>query len=547
LSISKRLLIMDRSRLLILFVLMIGAPLLGYAQNRYIVFFKDKNGSSFNKADSLAFLSPRALIRRANQTISIQDKDIPVNANYVQEIRDLGVNTFFTTRWMNGVLIQCDESSVTAVEALSFVDRVELVAHGERLSLAGRKGKIAREKRMQAEVTKTQRQFIGLDAMHDLGIHGEDKLIAVLDGGFTGVDIHSPYQHLFLENRIELDNCFDFVANGTDVFQYDNHGTQVLSVMAAVKNDEFIGGAFKATYQLYVTEDVDSEYRIEEYNWLFAAERADSSGVDLISTSLGYYDFDDASMNYTKAQLDGNTTVITRAAQMAADRGIIVVCSAGNEGANAWRTLSAPADAPDVVAVGNVNAQGIRAVTSSTGPSADNRIKPDLATLGQSVAVISGNGNTVSVSGTSVATPSITSLMAGVWQRYPQLSAKEVVALVKGTASQANNPDNEIGYGVPNFKAVVNFHERVEQESPFVVYPNPTTDTLYIRPSDPKVYTTCKFELIDILGRTIVVHHAQFNWLNDEFVGDLSGISSGLYILNVRHGSSTFTFKVVKR
>jgi serine protease AprX len=539
---------MVRTRLSILAVLVTFASLAASAQNRYMVFFKDKNGSSFTKSDSLAFLSPRALQRRVDQGINIQSKDIPVNADYIQAIRDLSVNTFFTTRWMNGVLIQCEATSISAIEALSFVDHVELVAPGERLSVNGRKTRITKEKRTQAtEVTKAQRRFIGLDVMHELNIRGEDMLIAVLDGGFTGVDIHTPFQHLFSENRIELNNCFDFVANETDVFQYDNHGTQVLSIMAALKNNEFVGGAYRATYQLYITEDVDSEFRIEEYNWLFAAERADSSGVDLINTSLGYYDFDDATMNYTKAQLDGNTTVITRAAQMAAERGIIVVCSAGNEGAIAWRTITAPADAPDVVAVANVNSAGARALTSSVGPSADNRIKPDLAALGQGVAVISGNGNIVSTSGTSVATPAITSLLAGVWQRYPHLTSKEVVQLVKSTASQANNPDNELGYGIPNFRAVVNYQERVEQESPFVVYPNPTADTLFIRPSDPEIFSDCKLELIDIHGKAVAAIGVEFDWLNREFIANLSGISAGLYILNIRHSSSTFTFKVVKR
>lgn len=538
---------MDRIKLSVLIGLMLIVTSVE-AQNRYMVFFKDKNNSSFSKSDSLQFLSPRALLRRSAQGISIEQKDIPVNANYVQSIRDLGVNTFFTTRWMNGVLIQCEATSVTAVQALNFVDRVEFVAPGERLSVNGRKGKVSREKQTQTtEVTRAQRQYIGLDVMHELNIRGEDKLIAVLDGGFTGVDVHVPFQHLFSEDRIQLENSFDFVANDTEVFRYDNHGTQVLSVMAAFKPGEFVGGAYEATYQLYITEDVDSEYRIEEYNWMFAAERADSSGVDLINTSLGYYDFDDASMNYSKAQLDGNTTVITRAAQMAADRGIIVVCSAGNEGALAWHTITAPADARDAVAVGNANSQRLRAITSSVGPSADGRIKPDLSALGQGVAVVSSNGNMVNTSGTSVAAPAITSLMAGVWQRYPDLSAKEVVALVKNTASQAENPDNELGYGIPNFKAIVNYQERIEQEKPFIVYPNPTTNTLYVRPSDPEIYSGCKLELIDVHGKAVSGTSIQFDWLNREFVGDLSGVSAGLYILNVRHASSTFTFKVIKR
>lgn len=518
--------------------------------NRYIVFFKDKNGSPFTKKDSLAFLSPKALDRRTAQGISIDERDIPVNPAYLEGVRSLGITTYFATRWMNAVLIQCPVTDIAAVQALTFVSSVELVAPGVRLSPGGRKRSNAKEKKVNAtDVTRVQREMIGLDAMHEAGNRGEGKLIAVLDAGFPGVDSAIPFQQLMEEDRIDQELSFDFIANSSDVFRYDNHGTQVLSILAAFREDVYVGGAYKANYALFVTEDADSEYRIEEYNWLFAAERADSAGVDIISSSLGYYDFDDASMNYATSDMDGKTTVVTRAAQWAADRGILIVCAAGNEGGVAsWRIISAPADAVDVLAVANVSAQGQKSFTSSVGPSADGRIKPDVGALGQSVSIVFPNGNTGTASGTSVAAPLITSLVAGVWQRYPHLTNREVMDLIRKTASQANNPDNEIGYGIPNFRAIANYQERTGQEHPFEVYPNPiTSDTLYVRPLDPEVTPYCSVELASSQGRIVLRNALSFSWLNRAGILDLSPLSAGFYILTVTSGQQRFTFKVVKR
>ena len=316
--------------------------------------------------------------------------------------------------------------------------------------------------------------MLGIHSMHEADYTGEGIIIAILDSGFPGVNTLSAFEHLLSEGRIMQDVSLDFVHNTPDVFQYDDHGTEVMSVMAAQVPDAFIGGAYGATFQLFVTEEVPTEYRVEEYNWLFAAERADSAGADIIHSSLGYYDFDDASMNYSVEQMDGQTTVVTRAAQWAADRGILVVTSAGNEGnISSWRMVSAPADGRDVLAVGGVNSNFQKTGSSSTGPTADNRIKPDLAALGAGVKVVRATGQISTSSGTSLAAPLVTSLAAGLWQRYPELSNTELIELLKETASQANQPDNLLGYGIPNYTAVVNFREQTPQTELFAVFPNP--------------------------------------------------------------------------
>lgn len=537
------------SRFAFLLVIFIGLGVMpALAQNRYVVLFKDKTGTPFTKTDSLSFLSQKAVTRRVAQHIALETRDLPVNPAYVQAISDLSIPTFYTTRWMNGVLVQCAAAKIAAIQSLPFVDQVVYAAPGKRLSETGRKRNTGRKKQTQAgETTAAQNRTIGIDYMHQQGYHGEGVTIAVLDGGFPGVNTTVPFHDLIADGRIDLDASYDFVFNTHQVFQYDRHGTEVLSTMTAYVPDTFVGGAYKARYQLYVTEDVDSEFRIEEYNWLFAAEHADSAGVDIISTSLGYYDFDDESMNYTQADMNGATTVVTRAAQWASERGIVVVSAAGNEGTLPWKIISAPADAPGVLAVGNVGASGLRATTSSTGPTADGRIKPDVSVLGQSISVVIESGTISAESGTSVAAPQVAALVAGVWQHYPQLTAREVVTLIKSTASQASAPDNQIGYGIPNFKAIVNYQETTTQEQPFIVYPNPFVDTLHIRPNDINEIPTCQLELISALGTTIATHDVTFDQINRIYETDLATLSPGLYILNITTSSRRYTFRIIKR
>ncbi|WP_276372035.1 S8 family peptidase [Chryseolinea sp. H1M3-3] len=530
-------------------IFLFAAASVGLAQvNRYIVFFKDKAGTTFTVNKPLDFLSQRAVDRRIRQAISVSEMDLPVNPNYVKGVRDLGINTFFTTKWMNGVLVQCDASSIPAIENLSFVDRVEFVAPYERLLVEGRKHVDLKTKELKtASSTKAQLQMIGLDEMHAAGYEGDNILIGIFDGGFLGVNTAPPFQHIFDENRINLSASKDFVTNSKNVFQYDEHGTEVFSVIAAYQDGFYSGGSYDADYQLFVTEDVGSEYRIEEYNWLFAAERADSAGVDVVNSSLGYYDFDYTSMDYEKGAMDGKTTIVSRAAQRLADKGVIVVCSAGNEGGISWQIITAPADAKDVLAIANVNSAGQRSGSSSIGPSADGRIKPDVAALGVNTSVIRPNGTLGTASGTSLAAPLITSLAAGVWQRYPNLTNIEVIEAIRKSASQANNPDKFLGYGIPNFKAVVNYVEDSHQENIFEIYPNPITkDTITIKPNDPGQVGSCKVEVLTAQGQTVYQADVNFSWLNRTYTSNVTGLPAGLYFMRILWGDRKFTFRMIK-
>jgi serine protease AprX len=516
--------------------------------NRYMVFFKDKTGSPYSVSAPIEYLSEKAIARRIKEGVEVTNEDLPVNAGYVSGVASTGASVFFTTRWMNGVLVQCDPSLVSTIEGLSFVDHVEYVAPQEKLLKNGRNKLNLRKRSSPGGLSNTsQLQMLGIPQMHADGFHGEGIEIALFDGGFFGANVSNPFQHIFNEGRYNDELSHDFVRNTDNVFQYDDHGTQVFSVIAAEIADAFIGGAYEANFQLYVTEDVSSEYRIEEYNWLFAAERADSAGVDIISSSLGYYDFDLNSMNYTTAQMDGQTAVVTRAAQWASDRGIIVVVSAGNEGnIQSWRIITAPADAAGVIAVANVNASGVASSSSSIGPSADGRIKPDLAALGTGVVVIQDNGGISTASGTSVAAPLITSLVAGVMQAYPEMTNKHIIDLLKATASHAKSPNNSIGYGIPNYLSVKNYLAQGEQQNLFEVYPNPATDTLVVSPMNPDSVSGCRVELVSSIGQTLSVHDVSFSWLNNTYRQSIASFPVGLYFVRVSMGDKRFVFKLIK-
>jgi serine protease AprX len=516
--------------------------------NRYMVFFNDKNGIAYSTSQPEQFLSEKAIERRVKQDIAVTAHDLPINPAYAKGVSDTGAKVFFATKWMNGVLIQCESSLIPSVQALPFVNRVEFVAPQQRLVEKGRRKGLFRRKESPPGGVRTQTQLsmLAIPQMHADGFKGEGMTVALFDGGFYGVNTTAPFQEVFAEGRYDDIVSHDFVRNSDNVFQYDDHGTQVFSVIAANIADDFTGGAPEANFQLYVTEDAYSEYRVEEYNWLFAAERADSAGVDIISSSLGYYDFDQSSMNYSTGQMDGKTAIVTQAAQLAADRGIIVVASAGNEGnISSWKIITAPADAVDVVAVANVNAQGAVSSSSSRGPSADDRTKPDLAALGSGVTVIQDNGTIGTASGTSLAAPLITSLIAGVWQKFPNFTAKEIVAALKKTATRSGNPDNNIGYGIPSYLAVSDYLD-TERDEIFSIYPNPAFDTLTISPGNPEDVSSAKVELVSRLGQVLASDNVTFSWINNVHRADISNLSAGIYFVRVSTPDKKYTYRIVK-
>lgn len=527
--------------------LLILAMIFGYTAkaqvNQYFVYFNNKTGTPFSVSQPGQFLSSKSIERRANQEIPITEEDLPVNPAYVQLVKSTGAETFFTSRWWNGVLVECDETTLAQVNALACVNKSILVAPGSRLS-GGRKRKIRERKNTTEDVNQFQLQQIGLDEMHADGFRGEGMPIAVFDSGFEGVNSTAPFATLLSENRIK--HTFNFVTNSTSVFELDDHGTEVLSIMAAYVSGTYTGGAFKADYYLFLTEDVASEYRIEEFNWTFAAEQADSAGVYIINSSLGYNTFDDPAMDYQTADLDGATAIITRAARKAIEKGMLVVCSAGNEGSSLWKFVTPPADAVGVLAVGSVTSSGAQSTFSSIGPTIDGRIKPDVVALGSGTQVIRANGNVGSSSGTSVASPLVASLAAGIWQTYPFLTAVEVYSLITGTASLSINPNNQLGYGIPHYEAVINNVETPEPDESVSVFPNPAFETIkiYIRELS---HEPVQVNLYDMHGGNVLRVEQTVTWLNNPLEINVDHLAAGLYAVVVKYGNHSVQARILKQ
>jgi hypothetical protein len=530
-----------RLTLLLVFIISYAAA----QENQYFVFFKDKTGTPFSISSPSQFLSERSIARRQKQGIAISEEDLPVNPAYVSQVSGAGATVYFSSRWWNGVLIETTGSALANINALPFVSHYTLVAPGKKLT-GGRIRNNKHRKSSAADEPANQNQLeqIGLDYMHALGYEGQGILIAIFDSGFTGVNVTEPFSHLFSEGRMK--QTYNFVNNSTDVYQNHSHGTEVLSVMAAYTSGVYVGGAHNAEFLLYLTEDVSSEYRVEEFNWTIAAERADSAGVDVINSSLGYYDFDDPAMNYTKADLDGKKAIITQAARKAIDKGIVVVTSAGNEGGNSWKLVTPPADADGILATGSINSLGDLSGFSSVGPTSDNRIKPDVVALGAGTSVIKSNGTVGSSSGTSLASPLIASLAAGVLQAFPMLGAEEIYEAIVSSADQASRPDNQKGYGLPNFLAVKNYIEGKQSDEIVSVYPNPVSgNTILIKLKD-LTDAPVQIVIFDSMGKRAEEYSHTITWLNNPLEYDLTNLQAGIYLIRITAGMQTATLKFVK-
>lgn len=533
-------------RAIAIFVL-VGWTTFAEAQvNRYFVFFKDKANSIYSTGNPAAFLSAKSIARRQRQGVMPTEEDLPVNATYVQQVKATGAKTYFTSKWWNGVLVQTDAATLSVINALPFVTKTELVAPGQRLlggRVARKDGIMERTVVQATESTELQLTQISLDKMQALGYRGESVDIAQFDSGWIGVNTANPFQQLFANGQVKA--MFNFVTNTSNVFTADDHGTEVLSVMAAVVPNTFTGGVYKANFFLYLTEDVSSEYRVEEYNWTFAAERADSAGVDVINSSLGYNTFDLSSMDYQYSQLNGAGAVISVAAKKAVDRGIIVVTSAGNEGARSWRYITAPADVDGLLAVGAINSAGSRSSFSSFGPTSDNRIKPDVVALGSGVSVITSGGSVGAASGTSLASPLIASLAAGLVQAHPKAKPSNIVTAILQSADQYNRPDNAKGYGIPSFQLADQILKIAEQEKLVEIYPTWVIDD-YVLVTFREPMDNVSIRMFDVQGKTYGGTAGRVDQQNLVVKLDASVLNPGLYIVRVETPKGNYSVRVMK-
>ena len=414
---------------------------------KYRISLKDKAATDYSLQKPEMYLSKKSIERRKRQGLEIDSTDLPVCKKYVDAIRKKGVHVLVTGKWDNFVTVSCNDSMLIAeIAGLPFVRSTERVWRGVAKRASERDSLINKPLRTDSLYGPaiTQIKMSHADRLHEAGFKGQGMTIAVIDAGFHNVD------KIEAMKNINILGTRDFVNPEADIYAESSHGMSVLSCMAMNQPNVMIGTAPEASYWLLRSEDEYSENLVEQDYWAAAIEFADSVGVDLVNTSLGYYSFDDPTKNYRYRDLNGHYALMSREAAKAADKGIVVVCSAGNSGSGSWKKITPPGDAENVITVGAVNKYGVLAPFSSVGNTADGRVKPDVVAVGLGSDVMGTDGNLRHANGTSFSSPIMCGMVACLWQACPELTAKEIIELVRRSGDRAVLPDNIYGYGIPD-------------------------------------------------------------------------------------------------
>jgi hypothetical protein len=551
--------------LFILFVIgLLSTPFLQAqtAPNKYWVEFTDKNNSPYSVDDPIEFLSQKSLDRRTTQNIDVIEQDIPVNQTYIDGVLALGdIDLLLRSKWLNAITIYLtDQSLLDEIAALDYVVQIKSANKYKKEIYETEETPVHLKEYGPEDYGPSFNQLEMLNGyyLHEQDLLGDGMFIYVCDGGFNYLNERTAFDHLFENDQIV--GTHDFVDGDDFVYESSTHGTSVMGTMAGIIIGELIGTAPQATYFLARTEDVDSEYIIEEDNWIAGAEMADSIGADIITTSLSYTTFDDPSQDHVYADLDGQTTRVAIGAGIAAQKGMLIVVSAGNYFNAPWHYIGSPADAFNILAIGAVTADGVHSSFSSAGPSADGRVKPEIAAQGTAAVTTSIFEDGISfVNGTSFSGPIIAGISSCLWQAFPSATSLQVREAIIQSASQYDNPDDLLGYGIPNYQLAYEILSDATgiKDSVFPgrensyfqsVSPNPFLDNLRIilrsRSGNNEKAT---ISLYDETGRVIkqieiVITKNQLN----EITLNLSDISSGMYSLEYKSESGNEVVKVVK-
>ncbi|MGZ3852849.1 MAG: S8/S53 family peptidase [Flavisolibacter sp.] len=442
--------------------------------SRYIVRFTNKGSNPFSLNNPSSFLSQRAINRRTKYSIAIDSTDLPVTPRYIDSVRLAGtVTVLCTSKWLNGIAIQTSDAAALAkINSLSFVKSVSGAAlrtsnsvvnnnkfeiENQQYSSSGLKESGILGDYYDYGTSFAQVHIHNGEFLHDIGLRGQGMIIGMLDAGYNNYLTLKAFDSV--RNNGQILGVYDFVARDSSVNEDFAHGMECFSTMAANIPGQFVGTAPKANFYLFRTEDASSEYPVEEFNWVCGAERVDSLGGDVISSSLGYTTFDAplTSASHTYADMNGNTTMAAIGADLAAKKGILVVNAAGNDGTSTWHYIGTPADADSIMTVGAVTTTGAVASFSSYGPSSDGRVKPDVASVGAGTIIQFPNGAIGGGNGTSFACPNIAGLTTCLWQGFPEYNNMHIINALRQAGSKASAPDDRVGYGIPDVKkALVN-------------------------------------------------------------------------------------------
>jgi len=512
----------------------------------YRVYFKDKGDNSPGNTTLESLVSPRAIERRNKIGITSPDmRDLPVWHEYLNQIKSTGLTLHCKSKWMNSALFRSNLLiNLTAIQNLPFVAEVRIVKK------PGAKSNFVNKLDFQ----ETADDFSAYDRpitmvngypLHYSRYDGSNVLIAVLDGGFMIADQISSLSHL--RNRNGIKYTYDFINNSGYVYNSSTHGTAVLSILAGKASGFIAGTAPGADYILLKTEDTGSEYPCEEDFWIAGAEYADSAGVDIITSSLGYYNFDDPLMNYKYSDLDGNSAFITKAADIAAAKGILVVNSAGNERNKVWKKIIFPSDGDSVLASGAVQGNNIISDFSSAGPSYDRRVKPDISTMGVSVPLQTAIASYTRGNGTSFSCPVLSGMAACLIQAVPEAGNYDIIEAIRSSASRVNTPDSLYGYGIPNMVTALNKLQdkflRIPEDNP-VAAPNPTTG--YFEFILKELSSEVTIEVFSMSG-TLLLRKEYPQYAGRRIsITELQNHNQGIYLVRVTTDTGSSVHKVVK-
>lgn len=512
------------------------------------VYFTDKPNAATYFSNPSLMLSQRALNRRTSQNIALDLKDVPLYQNYITQIKNAtGITIKAQSKWLNCVHVQGTQTNISALNSLGFVASIDFASS----SITTRLSKPVLAKKNQNKFQESYTDFnygsaanqitmMHGDFLHQNNYTGTGMQIAVIDAGFINVNTMGAFSSI--RNNGQILGTYNFVDRISDVYTRNYHGTMVLSTIAGFVQDQYVGTAPDASFYLFLTEDVSQEHPYEESLWVEAAERADSLGVDVLNTSLGYTVFDRAVYNHTYNEMDGNTTFITRGAEIAFSRGMLVVNSAGNEGSSSWHYIGAPADGPSVLSIGAVDASGIIASFSSWGPNADEKTKPDVCAQGSGSAVINTNNVIQNASGTSFSGPILAGAATCFWQAFPDKTNVQIAHAIRQSSHLYANPNDHYGYGIPNFQTAFSTLNRIDLTSNiFSIFPNPinNSENLTIRIMEKQ--SNMKLNITDMSGKLVRTY--SLSTLENNL--NLHSINKGIYILTFQSDSIKSSQKLI--
>lgn len=519
----------------------------GYAQEDAWVYFIDKPNAQNFFANPLSELSQRALDRRTTQGITLSINDAPIEQSYINQILAAeGIEVKAKSKWLNCLHVRGSITSIQNLTTLPFVDHVKFADHSLNAKMQQPRTITPVNKQLDTQTTfsygnsANQVQMLNAHLLHQQNFTGSGKIIAVLDSGFSAVNTVIPFNRMF-NNGLYLGG-YNYVGGNTNVFSTHNHGTMALSCMAGFVDGQLVGTAPDAQYYLFITEDISSENPVEESYWVQAAEEADRVGADVISTSLGYFGYDNPNYSYSYSDMTGDKAFASKGANLAFSKGMIVVASAGNSGNSSEPHVGVPAEATHVLAVGSVQFDENYSSFSSIGPSFDGRVKPDVMAKGQSTTLSNTSGAIVTASGTSFSCPVLAGAVTSFWQAIPWATNQQIVDLVKQSSDRFLNPTNQYGYGIPDFQlALDNAALSLDDNSKgrFLIYPNPAND--FVKISFPNGLDIATISLFNSLGQKI----SEQEIISNQPLA-LEHCSSGVYYYKIKTGSLVQSGKIIK-